>query len=116
MTTIFEMLMIKIFIGIIIIGIVGNFIYFYNSTFEKDIVVKEKYITTTYSKYSNTTNYFIVSNDDKIYNVVDVWWKGDFNEADDYAKLDVGKTYRVKGYGIRVPFLGMYHKIYDIGL
>ena len=108
----FELLLAKIFIGIIIISIVGNFIYFYNSTFEKDIIVKEKY-----NRYNNkSTDYFVVASDNTIYNVVNVWWKGDFNQADDYAKLDAGKTYHVKGYGIRVPFLGMYHKIYDIGL
>jgi len=112
MTPNFEIIIVKIFIGIFIIGIVGNFIYFYNSTFEKDIVVKEKY-----NRYrSKSTDYFVVATDNTIYNVVDVWWKGEFDQADDYAKLDAGKTYRVKGYGIRVPFLGMYHKIYDIGM
>ncbi len=107
-----NMLIIKILIGIFIISIVGNFIYFYNSTFEKDIIVKEKYNRFN----SKTTDYFVVATDDTIYNVVNVWWKGEFNQADDYAKLDAGKTYHVKGYGIRVPFLGMYHKIYDIGM
>ena len=28
----------------------------------------------------------------------------------------VGKTYRVKGYGIRVPFLSMHYKIYSISM
>jgi len=40
-------------------------------------------------------------------------YKGDIEKCE---KLDAGKTYHVKGYGIRFPFLGMYHKIYDIGM
>ena len=55
-----------------------------------------------------------MDSDDNIYNVVDVWWKGEFNSGDDYAQLNVGKTYRVKGYGIRFPFLSMYYKIYSM--
>jgi len=60
--------------------------------------------------------YYIISTDNKIYNIVDVWWKGEFNNADDYAQMNVGKTYRVKGYGIRVPFLSIHYKIYSVEL
>ena len=45
-----------------------------------------------------------------------MWWKLDFNTIDDYAKLNIGKTYRVKGYSKRIPFLGMVQNIYDIGI
>jgi hypothetical protein len=33
----------------------------------------------------------------------------------DYAKLNVGKTYCVKKYGKRIPFLDMVQNIYEIG-
>ena len=48
--------------------------------------------------------------------MVDLWIKGEFNNADDYALLSIGKTYRVKGYGIRVPFLGMHNTIYSVDI
>ena len=60
-------------------------------------------------------NYLFTYN--KTYDFVEyenVWFKGDFNRADEYAKIEENKKYRVKGYGVRLPFLGMYHKIYDV--
>ena len=106
----FDLFLLKIVIGIILFGIIFNIIFVINTEFEKEITIKEKYITTN----KNTIYYYIISSDDNIYNVVDVWWKGEFNSGDDYAQLNVGKTYRVKGYGIRFPFLSMYYKIYSM--
>ena len=106
---------IKFSLWLIVFLIVINFIYIMNTEFEKEITIKEKYIATSYSRYSSTPNYFIVASDNKTYNIVNLWWKGEFDNSDDYAKLNVGETYRVKGYGIRVPFLSMYSNIYTIG-
>ena len=36
------------------------------------------------------------------------------NAAENIAKLDVGKKYVVKGYGIRVPLFGLYPKITEV--
>jgi hypothetical protein len=36
------------------------------------------------------------------------------NAAENIAKLDVGKKYVVKGYGIRVPLIGLYPKIVEV--
>jgi hypothetical protein len=109
--------MILIYLSIIIIVLIFiHIIYFYNSKFEKDIVVKEKYIENATSRRSSTANYYVVATDNTIYNIGNIWWKNDFNQADDYAKLDAGKTYHVKGYGFRMPIFGLFHKIYDIGM
>lgn len=39
---------------------------------------------------------------------------GKFNSSDFYAKLEIGKTYRIKVYGFRVPILSMYENITSI--
>ena len=106
---------IKFILWFIVFLIVINFIYIMNTEFEKEITIKEKYIATSYSRYSSTPNYFIVSSDNKTYTIVNLWWKGEFDNSDDYAKLNVGETYRVKGYGIRIPLLSMHPNIYTIG-
>ena len=108
----FDLFLLKIVIGFILFGIIFNIIFVIHTEFEKEITIKEKYITTN----KNSVHYHIISSDDNIYNVVDLWWKGEFNSGDDYAQLNVGKTYRVKGYGLRVPFLSMNYKIYSVEL
>jgi len=106
----FDHFFLKVFIGIILFAFSFNLILFYNTEFEKEITIKEKYVVN----YKSNFNYYIISTENKIYNISNVWWKGDFNNAEDYAQLNVGKTYRVKGYGIRVPFLSIHYKIYSV--
>ena len=107
-----EYFFLKIVIGITLFAFIFNIILFYNTEFEKEITIKEKYVANN----NNNFYYYVISDDNKIYNITDVWFKGEFNNADDYAKLNVGKTYRVKGYGIRVPFLSIHYKIYSVGV
>lgn len=100
----------KFIVGFIILFMIINILYVLSTSFEKDIIVKEKYDRTV----GKSTGYVIVGNDNTIYNLVNLWWKGDFYQSDNYAKMDVGKTYHVKGYGNRIPILGMYNNIYEI--
>ena len=103
-----------IFIIIIIISILPGIIFYNYTSFNKTIVVKEKYISHTYDEENgSTTLYYVVSTDNTTYEVVNLWWKLDFNKADDYARMDSGKSYNVKGYGARIPVLNMFPKIYD---
>ena len=102
--------------GVIFI-LVFPIIFYYSTSFEKDITIKEKYTSQVYGRYGNSTPiYYVVASDDTTYQLINMWWKFDFNNIDDYGKLNVGKTYRVKGYGKRIPFLSMVHNIYDIGV
>ena len=112
----FDKLISIIAIIVILSMIVGPIIFYYSTSFEKDIIVKEKYISQVYNKYGSTPIYYVVGSDDTTYQIVDMWWKFKFNNMDDYAKINIGKTYRVKGYGKRIPFLGAVYKIYDIGM
>jgi len=113
----FTKLIIPFSIVILLFIIVFPIIFYYSTSFEKDIIVKEKYTSQVYGRYGTSTSiYYVVSNDDTTYQLINMWWKFDFNVMDDYAKLNVGKTYHVKGYGKHIPFLGMVYNIYDIGM
>ena len=56
----------------------------------------------------------IIDENNIIYQVGNVWFKLDFNRAEDYNKLEKGKKYKIEGYGIRVPMIDMYKKIITI--
>ena len=95
---------------ILIIILVLPLILYFTSKFETEITISEKYIR--YRR--NSSNYNIVDIKGVIYKIGNLWFKGDFNRADDYAKIKEGKTYLVKGYGIRVPIIDWYKTIYEI--
>lgn len=99
-----------IFVILILISLLSTVVLYFATGFEKTIIVKEKY--TRYRK--GGSNYNIVDTDNNIYQIGNVWFKGDFNRADDYALLNEGDRIEVKGYGIRIPFLNMYKNIYEI--
>ena len=104
-------LIVLIIIIILVLIFISFDIILYNTThFEKKITIQDKY-----TRYRNkSSNYNLVDIDNNIYKVDNLWFRGDFNRADEYVKTHIGKTYLVKGYGKRVPFLAMYKKIYDI--
>lgn len=111
MTFIRENKIYLIIIGIILlISFLLPIVLYFSTGFEKTIIIKEKY--TRYRK--NGSNYNIVDNNNNVYQIGNLWFKGDFNRAEDYALINEGDTLKVKGYGIRIPFLDMYQQIYEI--
>ena len=87
--------------------------YNYTTQFEKSITVKNKYIG--FNKNGIDKNaYMIYDIKSNIYIVGDQWWLGNFNKADMWNYLEENKNYKVKGYGIRIPFLNFYPIIYLI--
>ena len=99
-----------ILIIIVIIPAIINIVLYYITHFEKTITIKDKY--TRYRRYGS--NYNIVDENNTIYQVGNVWFKMNFDRAEDYNKLEKGKKYKVKGYGIRLPMLDTYKKIYYV--
>lgn len=95
---------------ILLSSIIFNIVLYYTTHFEKNITVKDKY--TRYRKYGS--NYNVVDENNNVYQVGNVWFKLDFDRAEDYNKLEKGKKYKVKGYGIRLPMIDMYKNIYQI--
>tara|TARA_B110000027_G_C15839697_1_gene177869 strand:- start:48 stop:401 length:354 start_codon:yes stop_codon:yes gene_type:complete len=101
---------ILVIIIILIIIFIIPLILYYTTHFEKKITIKDKY--TRYRK--GGSNYNIVDMENNIYQIGNVWFKFDFNRAEDYNKLEKNKTYNIKGYGIRIPILDMYKNIYYV--
>lgn len=91
---------------IIFITFIFNIILYFVSVFSKEITVNKVYdIRRTLMFEDSNNNSYIVSN---------VWYLGRFNSMEEWNKLEVGKKYRIKGFGYRIGFLGMYPRIYDI--
>jgi hypothetical protein len=95
-------------VTIIVIAFLVPVITYYMTQFEKVITIKDKY--TRYRRRGS--NYNIVDANGHIYQVDNLWFKGDFNRSNDYVALAVGGTYRVKGYGYRFGMMDSYQKIY----
>ena len=85
-------------------------VVFYTTRFEKVITVKEKYIR--YRRRSSSYN--VVDVENNVYQMGNLWFLGDFNRSNDYAQMNTGGTYRVKGYGYRSGFFDKYQTIYDV--
>lgn len=99
------------FILIFILAI--SIIFQIGSHFEKNITITKKYTSVGGVRYI-VPSYTIIDTENNIYHVSNVWWKADFNNAEDWNNIYVGKTYRVKGWGYRIPLFEMYPNIYEI--
>ncbi len=98
------------FVGIVVLSILTTLILQIGFQFTKTITIKN-----TYTRLSGRKMWYMVAaTNGDLYRVGNLWWKGDFNEADDWANLAAGKTYKVRGYGIRVPALSWYPTIYEL--
>ena len=99
------------FIILILLSILSPVIFYYTSKFEKTVKIKDKYIIYA----GRGRNYYnIVDTDNNIYRLVNAWFLGDFNRIDEYARITIGDTYIVKGYGYNNPSFGMYKNIYNV--
>lgn len=100
------------FIALVVTFIVIIFLIpvvaYYMSNFEKVITIRDKY--TRYRRRGS--NYNVVDTEGNIYQVDNLWFKGDFNRSNDYVAVTVGDTYKVKGYGYRIGMMHAYQKIY----
>ena len=98
---------------IIIAFVIVNILYVFITSFEKVITVKDKYNKIS-GKRRTRTGYMFVDENDNIYKMVNVWWRGEFNKEDDWARLNKNNKYRLYGFSSRIPILGMYPSVYSI--
>jgi hypothetical protein len=75
-----------------------------------EITIKEKERITTGSG-ENISSKFIIYTENEVFENTDSWLYFKFNSADYQNKFTVGKTYKVKVAGWRIPFLSMYRNI-----
>ena len=95
-------------------GVVGGAValhalYAYTTVDEKVITVKEKYQT-----YSNDhMKYHIVDTNNKHYCIGYSLWYFQYDVPEKWTSIEHNKTYNIKHYGYRVPFLGLFPNIID---
>lgn len=100
----------KIFVLIIIIYIVLTLIFCYSTYFTKTIQIK----SINYMKNTNNHGLNIIADtDNNIYTVHNSLYYGFFTASELYSNFTVGQSYKIKGYGLRVPILGMYPNVYS---
>jgi len=82
-------------------------IYVFMTPFEKIVTIKEK------SEYASGKKLFNTVSDDKgtVYVVSNSWPILHFTSAEVLHKMEEGKTYRIRGNGLRVPIFGIYPNI-----
>jgi hypothetical protein len=98
---------IYIFIIIIILIIMINIIYSYSTYFTKTIKIKSADFVRN-SKYGLN---IIADTNNNIYVVHNSLFYGFFEATELYKKIEIGKTYKITGFGLRIPILNMYPNI-----
>jgi hypothetical protein len=79
--------------------------------FSKTITIQDKYIVPS---YKGRTKYTIVDQQFNVYTIDNAVTRGEFNKASDYSRVQIGQTYKVEGYGVNLPSIGVFRHIYKI--
>ena len=105
----------KIIEAVVILLIIGSVtvpaVVAYSTDETVTITVKDKERVVTYK-----TSKYLVFTDKGVYENTDTVWYWKWDSSDVYNALEVGKTYQVKVYGFRVPFLSWYKNIVELDL
>ena len=107
---VFKLNVYRILMGALVIYIVGLFVLTFSNYFSTTITIKEK------SNYGmgRTMNNILMDTTGKVYTVHNMYLVGNFDAVNDFALAEVGKTYRVSGYGVSIPFLQLFPNINQI--
>ena len=108
-----------IFITLVLVLIIVNFIYHKITVQHEKITVTEKgivvYPTSAGNQSSGTSsNYMVYTKDGQaLKNKNCLWfWKWESDELQ--AKLKIGKSYKITTSGIRIPIIGLYKNIISV--
>jgi len=96
-----------IYLIVLIIFAFGLVIYVYLFPFERTITIKDKSEYASGKVIYNT----VFDTKGKVYQVANAWPLLHFSSAEVFMKLEKGKTYKVRGYGKRVSFIGLFPNI-----
>ncbi len=97
-------------IVIISFSIITTILYYQTET-EIIATVTDKSITVIGHEEETETIYLIFT-DKEVFENSDMIFKGKFNSSDFYSNIKIGKTYKFKVYGWRIPILSSYRNIY----
>ena len=95
---------------IIILAIFSDVILYYFTKFEKNVTVKSKYVRSR----GKRDHYMMSDIENNIYHIQNRTLSWEFDEAEDWNLIIIGKTYKISGYQRRVPSLRMYPVIQKI--
>lgn len=101
----FTLLIVIVFI--ILLPILIRFIYVYSTPFSRTITIKQKNDYSRGRTISNT----VADETGQVYEVANSFPVLHFTASENWSKLEVGKTYKVTGNGIRIPILSQYPNI-----
>jgi hypothetical protein len=79
--------------------------------FTKTITIQDKYIVPS---YKGRTKYTVVDKDFNVYTIDNAVTRGEFDKSSDYSRVQIGQTYKVEGYGVNLPSVGVFRHIYKI--
>ncbi len=81
------------------------------------VLIKDKQISTESDRRDGkVVSTYLIYTDRGVFRNDDAGWHAKFNSSDVYGNLDVGKRYRMKVYGWRIPIFSMYPNIVRITL
>jgi hypothetical protein len=86
------------------------YLYYFITRFEKVIVVKKIYM---FGEYKITTN-MISDKENNLYKITNQPLLLSFDSAEILSNLQPNKKYKINGFGIRVPFLGLYNHVTEM--
>lgn len=109
-----EYSVIAIYCGIIVLLVFLNLVYVYATPFERTITIKEKYSFAAGSGRGLSLSNTVMDGEGRVYAIHNSLPLLHFTAAEILVQLEKGQTYKVKGYGWRVPVLGMYPNIVRI--
>ena len=103
-----------IYVILLLLFLLASFTWFFIRQlfmkFEKEIVVKDKFIKNS----GRSSDKIIVDEENNAYILDDAILLGDMNSLDDYNKIEKGKKYKVSGSGVRNTYLSLFPIIYKV--
>ena len=104
----------NIYVYLFVALIVINCLYVWLTRFNRTITIKEKYNFASGSgKYQNLNN-TVMDSEGRMYSISNSLPLLHFKAAEVMMAINKDKSYTVKGYGWRVPILGMFPNIVDV--
>ena len=97
----------KPFIFLVVFFLVTTMVYSYFTSFEKKITVKEKDSVKT-GKYGKN---IVSDTDGNVYTIENSMFYDFFTAIELFTKIELNQSYKVKGFGYRIPILGIYPNI-----
>mgnify|MGYP006086683225 CR=1 FL=1 len=97
----------NLYLAAFVIYIISFYLYFFITKFERTITVSEELLIGINKNILN----IVVDEANNTYQLKDVLLLWSFNTDTNMVNLRPGETYRVKGYGVRMGFLGLYPTI-----